>query len=69
MKAHENRKEVLSDTSRRQVEHILGEGAAERLRDIDDCDAGDLDALREALGEEQFQALMDELAEGGAHER
>ena len=35
---------------------------------LEDWDRADLDALRDILGEEQFQALLDEIAEGGSHE-
>ncbi|MHC5065846.1 MAG: hypothetical protein ACYTG5_17925 [Planctomycetota bacterium] len=50
------------------MERILGEGYAERLMCVDELAEDELRSLREALGEEQFQAFMDELAEGDAHE-
>lgn len=34
----------------------------------DDWQDADLEALRDLLGDEQFQALLDEIAEGGSHE-
>jgi hypothetical protein len=58
----------LSDPYKEQMERILGEGYAERLMCVDELAEDELRSLREALGEEQFQAFMDELAEGDAHE-
>ena len=54
-----------------EVRRYLEEMGLEALEgaDLDEWDSEDLEALREVLGDERYQALLDELAEGGAHER
>jgi hypothetical protein len=69
MGPRENKEKRLPETVRGPLQRLLGEEGEEVLQDIDDWDEASLDRLRNALGEEQFQAMLDELAEGGAHDR
>lgn len=52
-----------AESRRRHVRRILEECDWGRLEDIDEWDGEDLEALRETLGEEQYQTLLDKLAE------
>lgn len=56
------------ESRRQQVRRILQECDWGRLEDIDDWEGEDLESLRETLGEQQFQALLDKLVEEG-HQR
>ena len=53
----------------REVLRIFDESGWERDEVLDEWDGRDVEDLRDVLGEEQYQALLDELSEGGAHER
>ena len=48
---------------RRRVERVFFELGWENVEDIDEWDGADLEALRRVLGEERFQALLDELGD------
>jgi hypothetical protein len=51
------------DDRRREVERLLDEMGAENLDGFDDWDGDDLDALQNILDEDQYEALMDRIAE------
>ena len=58
-----------SSGQRARVERVFFEQGWDNVDEIVDWDGDDLDALREFLSEEQFETLLDELSEAGAHER
>jgi len=51
------------DERRREVERLLDEMGAENLDGFDDWDGDDIDALQDILDEDQYEALMDRMAE------
>jgi hypothetical protein len=54
---------------RAQIERIFEERAWDNLDDLDTWDGEEIEALREFLSDEQFEALLDELADTGAYDR
>lgn len=61
----------LESSQHSAIRRLLDDYGCEALEDadLDDWNRADLEALRRILGEEQFQALVDEIVEGGSHER
>ena len=57
------------ESYRDRVERVFYEMGWDNLEDIGDWSGEDLDALREILPEEQFEALLDQLADIGGRSR
>lgn len=59
----------MKPTERERVERVFQEQGWENLQDIDDWRGDDLEALRSLMSEEQYEALVDALADLGEDER
>lgn len=55
-------------SARQRVERVFQEQGWDNVEDIDDWGGEELEALRSMLSEEQYEALLDALSEGGAHD-